>query len=317
MYHRPPEKSVLITPRHFKTSDGRQGLDATYYKDAQFGKSSLERVDSTIDVLWYTGRPDYVTDSTLSIRWKGALVPSQTGRHQFHIKCFGPRRIFLDGRELPFVYRSVEAYTDFVDLQAGTEYRFVVEAENTSTGALKVILNWKTPEILARESVVEKKERTRNVYLPANNQWYDFWTGRRFQGGQTVTLDAPIDKIPLLIRAGSILPMGPFVQYATEKPADPIELRIYPGADGDFVLYEDENENYDYEGGIFSTIALRWDDSKGRLTLGKRQGSFPGMLEERTFQIVIVKQDQGTGIESTEKPGRVIHYQGEEQVVQF
>ena len=317
MYHKPPEKSVLISAEHFKTKDGKQGLEAKYFKDAQFKELTYENIDSTIDIFWYTGRPSYVTDSTLSIRWEGILVPSQTGEHQFHIKCFGPKRIFLGGEKLPFTYKSVEYYTIIINLHKGKEYPFAVEAENTSTGALRVILNWKTPDVFAREKIVEKKHLIRNVYLPANTQWYDFWTGQTYKGGQTIVLDAPIDKIPLLIKAGSIVPMGPFIQYAVEKPATPIELRIYSGANGNFTLYEDENDNYNYEKGIFSIISFSWNEVKRQLTIGNRIGSFPGMLEKRSFQIVIVRKEKGKGLEITPQPDKIIQYQGEEQIIQF
>ena len=219
MLHRPPEQSVPITANHFKTKDGKPGLDAKYYNDAQFKNLTLERIDSTINIFWYSGRPDYVTDSTLSIRWEGKLIPTETGKHQFHIKCFGPKRILLDGKELPFTYQSVEVYTDFVELKAGKEYNFVLETQNYSAGALRVLLYWKTPDIFAKEQITEQRDQTRKVYIPAGQVWYDFWTGEKIEGGQIITADAPIDKIPLLVKAGSIIPMGPFIQYATEKPA--------------------------------------------------------------------------------------------------
>ncbi len=258
-----------------------------------------------------------MTDSTLAIKWKGKLIPIQTGKYQFHIKCYGPKRIFINGKELPFVYRSVEVYTDFIDLEASKEYDFALETENFTPGALRVELYWKTPEILGNEKLVEKKEQTQNVYLPVDQQWYDFWTGEILSGGQTITSAAPIDKIPLFVKAGSIIPMGPFAQYATEKPADPIELRIYSGADGNFTLYEDENDNYNYEKGVFSTISFSWSDAKRQLTIGKRQGSFPGMLENRNFQIVLVGKDKGNGLEISKKSDKVIQYQGIKKVVQF
>ena len=122
MLHRPPEPSIPVTAEHFKTKNDKPGLDAKYYDDAQFKNLTLEKIDSTINVFWYAGRPSYVTDSTLSIRWEGKLIPTETGTHQFHIKCFGPKKIFLDGKELPFKYQSVEVYTDFVELKAGKEY---------------------------------------------------------------------------------------------------------------------------------------------------------------------------------------------------
>jgi len=317
MLHRPPEQSVPITAEHFRTNDGKQGLNAKYYKDTQYKNLTLEKVDSTINIFWYSGRPEYVTDSTLSIRWEGKLIPTQTGKHQFHIKCFGPKRIFLNGKELPFIYQSVEVYTDFLELEAGKEYDFALETENFNPGALRVLLYWKTPEIFAKEKTIEERQQTRNVYLPSDHRWYDFWTGNTWIGGQSITSDAPIDKIPLFIKAGSIIPMGPFIQYATEKPADPIELRIYTGADGSFTLYEDENDNYNYEKGIFSTISFSWNNVTRQLTIGKQQGSFPGMLENRNFQIVLVGKDKGNGLEISKISDKVIQYQGIKKVIQF
>jgi alpha-D-xyloside xylohydrolase len=317
MLNRPPENSVLVSADHFKTKDGKPGLNASYYKKMAYKDLGLEKIDSTINVFWYDGRPEYVTDSTLSARWEGKLIPSETGKHQFHIKCFGPKRILLDGKELPFVYKSVEVYTDLIELEAGKEYSIMLETENKTPGALRVQLFWKTPAMFEKEKTVEKKDQTRKVYLPANTKWFDFWTGEELTGGQTITSAAPIDKIPIFMKAGSIVPMGPFVQYATEKQPDPIELRIYAGANGEFTLYEDENDGYAYEKGVFATISISWDDAKHELTIGKRQGKFPGMLEKRNFQVVLVGKTNGTGIELAGKPDKLIQYQGDEQVIKL
>jgi alpha-D-xyloside xylohydrolase len=208
-------------------------------------------------------------------------------------------------------------YTDFVELKAGKEYNFVLETQNYSAGALRVLLYWKTPEIFTKERITEQRDQTRKVYAPDGQRWYDFWTGEKLDGGQSIIAAAPIDKIPLLVKAGSIIPLGPFVQYATEKPADPLELRIYPGTDGSFTLYEDENDNYNYEKGSFATIIFYWNDAAKQFTISARQGSFSGMLENRTFHLIIVRKDTGTGIETTEKPDKIIFYNGNKQVVQF
>ena len=120
-----------------------------------------------------------------------------------------------------------------------------------------------------------------------------------------------------MIKAGSIVPMGPFLQYSTEKPADPIELRIYPGADGSFTLYEDENDNYDYEKGVYSTIDFHWDDTRHQLTIDDRKGEFPGMLKTRSFQVVVVGKSHGTGVEVTKDPDKAISYIGGRQIVQL
>jgi len=158
---------------------------------------------------------------------------------------------------------------------------------------------------------------SRKVYLPQPAIWYDFWTGDKFEGGQTVDAPAPIQTMPLFIRAGSIVPMGPFLQYATEKHADPLEIRIYPGANGEFVLYEDENDNYNYEKGLYSIIKIDWNDATRTLSIGKRQGYYPGMPGERTFQLVVVAKAHGTGVEPSKSPDKIIQYNGEELTVQL
>ena len=157
--------------------------------------------------------------------------------------------------------------------------------------------------------VTEPGAKARHVYLPASG-WYDFWTGQRVQGGNAFDAPAPLDRMPLFVRAGSIVPIGPDVQYAAEKPAEPIELRIYAGADGDFTLYEDENDGYAYEKGAFATIAIHWDDTKRLLTIGNREGQFPGMLEQRTFRVVLVSEKTGFGIGASATADKEIRYDG-------
>jgi alpha-D-xyloside xylohydrolase len=119
-----------------------------------------------------------------------------------------------------------------------------------------------------------------------------------------------MDRLPLYVRAGSILPLGPDVEWSTEKPADPIELRIYRGADGEFTLYEDENDSYNYEKGVYATIPLRWDEAKKTLTIGDRQGQFPGMLASRAFRVVFVSENRGVGIAPADNPDKVVQYSG-------
>ena len=117
--------------------------------------------------------------------------------------------------------------------------------------------------------------------------WYDFWTGKRYAGGQTISADAPLETMPLFVRSGSIVPVGPDIQFTGDQPDAPIELWLYPGQDGAFTLYEDEGDNYNYEQGSFATILMKWKDSTWQLTLGDRQGSYPGMQVSKTFRVVI------------------------------
>jgi alpha-D-xyloside xylohydrolase len=164
------------------------------------------------------------------------------------------------------------------------------------------------PDLLVAP-VTEPAATTRHLYLP-EAKWYNFWSGEAISGGTTVDAQSPIDRIPLYVRAGSILPMGPELEYATEKAADPLEIRIYRGANASFTLYEDENDNYNYEKGTHTTITLTWDDATKTLTIGDRAGSYPGMLEKRTFQIVFVDVNHGFGGELTQKADKTVSYSG-------
>jgi len=161
------------------------------------------------------------------------------------------------------------------------------------------------------------KVKTQKVYLPKGTEWFDFWTGEKLQGGQEIDKAAPIDIIPLFVKAGTILPFGPKVQYAAEKKWDKLEIRIYEGANGEFTLYEDENDNYNYEKGIYSTIQMKWDDQSKTLTIGERKGSFPGMLKSRTFNIVLVNKQNGTGVTVATKFNKTVTYIGKSKSVKF
>ncbi|HOZ68200.1 MAG TPA: glycoside hydrolase family 31 protein [Chitinophagaceae bacterium] len=157
--------------------------------------------------------------------------------------------------------------------------------------------------------------RSRQVYLPAGTNWIDFWTGTSHTGGQTIAKETPLNIVPLYVKAGSILPMGPDVQYATEKKWDYLELRIYPGADGEFVLYEDENDNYNYERGSYSQIRFSWNDKKKQLTIADRTGQFPGMLEKRSFRMVLVNEKQGAGDQPAGGDAHKVEYEGKKLVI--
>lgn len=151
-------------------------------------------------------------------------------------------------------------------------------------------------------------EKSRQVYLPGDGLWYNFWTGQSYKAGQTIKTAAPIDYIPVFVRAGSIVPMGPVKQYSWEESNEPLEVRIYKGADGSFVLYEDEGDNYNYENGAYSTIEFIWNDKANTLQIGKRQGSFEGMEQSRKFNVVLVSSSNGTGIETGK--GVLVEYNG-------
>ncbi|MCU7552274.1 glycoside hydrolase family 31 protein [Chitinophagaceae bacterium LB-8] len=134
-----------------------------------------------------------------------------------------------------------------------------------------------------------------NVYLPKSPAWYDFWTGHRFNGGQTIKTASPQDRIPVFVKAGSIVPMGKFLQSTAEKSMDTLEIRIYPGADAQFLLYSDEGDNYNYEKGKYKVIPFRWNEQQKILTIDRQQGSYEGALKKQVFNIVWVSESQGYG----------------------
>ncbi|WP_207533981.1 glycoside hydrolase family 31 protein [Desertivirga arenae] len=158
--------------------------------------------------------------------------------------------------------------------------------------------------------VTEAEVTSWNVYLPKNTLWYDYWTGRKCKGGQTITADAPQDKIPVFIKAGSIIPIGQIKQYSSEKTSGDLEIRIYPGANGSFQLYEDEGDNYNYEKGHFTIIPFSWNDSTRTLGIGNIQGSYPGYLRNRTLRIFVIEDENRAGNVASVKKTLSYHGKG-------
>lgn len=158
--------------------------------------------------------------------------------------------------------------------------------------------------------VLKQDATERSVYLPGGTTWYDFWTGKSMQGGESIQAASPLDRIPLFVRAGSILPLGPEIEYAEQQPEGPIELRIYTGADGKFEIYQDEGDNYDYEKGVHAVIPISWSEADKTLTIGDREGKYPGMPEKITFNVVWVSAEHGVGEAVEGKADRSVVYSG-------
>jgi alpha-D-xyloside xylohydrolase len=160
--------------------------------------------------------------------------------------------------------------------------------------------------------VTEPGTNLLNVYLPKSASWFNFYTNKKYAGGQNTTVEAPLDQIPLFVKAGSILPVGSEIQYATEKKWDDLEIQIYEGANGDFTLYEDETDNYNYEKGIYSTINFKWNDKSKTLTIANRKGTFPGMLTERKFRIIKISNK-----DTHQKTEKEVVYKGNKVLIQL
>jgi alpha-D-xyloside xylohydrolase len=164
--------------------------------------------------------------------------------------------------------------------------------------------------------VLQPDATRRTLYLPDSPAWYDFWTGASQKGGREIDADARLDCIPLYVRAGSILPLGPEIEYADEQPAGPIELRIYPGADGKFELYQDAGDSYDYENGAHSIIQLHWSESTRTLTIGDREGNYPEMPRSIEIKIVWVSVGHGSGVTPVANPDKIVEYTGKALSIQ-
>ncbi len=208
------------------------------------------------------------------------------------------RYIRLRYRLLPYLYSTAHQ----VVANDETFMRAMPVAFEDDAQCIDVIDQYMLGRTFLVAPVVTEGVAGRNVYLPDNGPWYDFWTGKRHQGGKKVYRQTPQDIMPLYIPAGSILPFGPEVQYSSEKSWDDLEIRVYAGADGHFTLYEDELDGYGYQQGACSEIPFTWDEATQRLTIGDRKGDFPGMLQQRTFRIVRVSSKKGIG----DKPSTII-----------
>ncbi len=209
-------------------------------------------------------------------------------------------------RLLPYIY----SLAGMVTQKAGTILRPLVMDFRADPVARGIADEFMFGPALLVSPVTNYLDRTRPVYLPSAAGWYDLWTGVATTGPQTVTANAPFDAIPVQVRAGSILPVGPELKYTSETAADPIALYVYAGADGSFTLYEDQGTTYDYESGAFSTIQLTWSDANRTLTIGARVGSFPGMLTQRTFQVILVSPTKAVGFSFTPVADKSIAYSG-------
>ena len=271
----------------------------------------------------YNGAANEPAYQELYARWfeYGAFCPVfRTHGHRDHNELWTYERVYpallavdrLRYRLLPYVYSlawkvTSEDYT--IQRPLVMDFR---EDRNTWEIGDEFIFG---PAILV-SPILREHDAERTVYLPAGSLWYDFWTGARTAGGVEATRAAPVERIPLEVRAGSILPLGPVIEYAGQQ-ADPIELRIYPGADGDFNLYEDEGDSYRYEKGAHTVIPIHWDDATRTLTIGDREGSYPGMAAGHTFNVVIVTGGHGIGGEITTAPDKAILYTGAKTAATF
>jgi alpha-D-xyloside xylohydrolase len=296
--------AVTIPSSQWIDKNGQPGaLSATYYQGKNFDEKKLERRDPVVSFNWKNPPDPQMERTNFSVRWEGFLLTDKAGEYTISMSADDAMRFWLDGKLIieDWGEHGLSIKQVRIALPANAKIPVKIEYFQT-TGEAIVDVKWSPPG-------ENKDVPTRQVYLPAQTDWYNFWTGEKLTGGQTIAAPAPVETMPLYIRAGSILPYGPDIQYASQS-VDPMELRIYRGADGTFTLYEDENDNYNYEKGVYATIPFSWSEKDQALTIGKRQGQFPGMLAQRTFRIVGVSVGHGVGTDSTPHPDVMVRYIG-------
>ena len=210
-------------------------------------------------------------------------------------------------RLMPYLY----SMAGMVHLKDYTMMRGLVMDFNGDDKVLDIKDQWMFGSALMACPVGEYQKYSREVYLPKQKGWYDFYTGAYHAGGQTIVADAPYDKIPVFIPEGAILPIGPEMQWSDEKKPELIDLYVYAGKDGSYTLYEDEGTNYNYEKGKYAVIDFKYDDARKQVTIGARKGSFDGMLQKRRFNIILVDQKKQQGVNLAKSPkGKVVKYSG-------
>ena len=217
-------------------------------------------------------------------------------------------------RLMPYLY----SMAGMVHLKDYTMMRGLVMDFNGDDNVLDIKDQWMFGPALMACPVGEYQKYTRNVYLPKQKGWYDFYTGKHYAGGQTIVADAPYEKIPVFCPEGAILPVGPEMEWSDEKKPELIDLYVYAGKDGQFTIYEDEGTNYNYEKGKYSTIDIHYNDAQKTLTIGARKGSFDGMLQKRRFNVVLVSAQNGQGVNLAKAPkGKMVKYAGQNVTVKL
>ena len=211
-------------------------------------------------------------------------------------------------RLMPYLY-SMAGMVHFKDY---TMMRGLVMDFNGDDNIYNIKDQWMFGSALMACPVGEYQKYSRNVYLPKQKGWYDFYTGKHYAGGQTIVADAPYEKIPVFVPEGSILPVGPEMEWSDQKKPELIDLYVYAGKDGSYTLYEDEGTNYNYEKGKYAIFDFLYDDAQKTLTIGARKGSFDGMLQKRRFNVVLVSGDNQQGISLVKAPkGKKVKYAGQ------
>ena len=309
-------KPPVIDASALTTPDGEPGVKIDYFNDERLRNHVSSAVERVVDLSW-PGPPLVAWPEGLrngdhfSARLTGFITAPEDGKYEIGVSGDDGFRLWLDDKLVVEDWAAADARyksTD-IELKKGQKVAFRLDYyQNLYARELK--LCWRTPDELKRYAS-EHSDSEVDVTLPLGAKWYDFFTNETFNGGETLRRSCPVDRFPLFVKAGSIVPFnGEDTEYATQKTSAPMEIRIYPGADSSFTLYEDDNETYDYEKGAYSEIRFDWDDAASELAIRSRKGEFPGMERTRSFRVTIVRDGKVS-------EGKTIGYDGNEVSVKF
>ena len=292
----------------------RQGMELEFY--AGMGLDSLvgRRLGESLQLQWTGGLPDEITASPWSMRARGAFRVDTAGTYTMVATVSGGLRLRINGDLVidAWDHTGLETLRGTVDLEAGAA-PFEIEYRQPTPRKGEMTLEWVPPGYTETHPT-----ETWPTYLPASRvSWTDFWTGETRAAGTTDTAAAPLDQIPLYVPAGTLLPLGPDVQYAGEDLGGPLELRVYPGADAAYTLVDDTGDGDGYRRGERMEVPMTWNDAARTLTLGARVGSYPGMAAARTVRVVLVRPGHGVGVAPTAGPDREVTYDGRAQTLAF
>jgi len=323
MYHVPPPPASTIPTEVLTTPDGQPGLAVQYFSGRNFDQPAGKTVDTTLTHTWpgppLADPPPGVNGfDNFSARWVGFITMPEEGEYEIGGAADDGLRIWLDDKQIVDDWSEHAARWRSQRVAFHKGQKVAIKVEYFQGGLNRSIrLGWRTPSQMASAVTDRPADNRAATYLPRGANWIDFWTNQRYPGGRTVSQTVPLNRLPLYVRAGSIVPMSPPMHYVTENPDAPYEIRIYPGADAHFTLYEDDNETYNYEKGQYVTVELTWHDATQTLTIGKRAGAFPGLIPTRRLNIVLARPGQNAGIDEARVAVRTVTYTGREATVTF
>jgi len=292
MFHpvKPPPATVPVA--QVRTPDGQPGLVLEYFEGVSFDKAASRTIDTAMAHHWpgppLANVPDGLSSlNNFSARWTGELIAAENGEHEIGVEGDDGFRLWLDDKLVvdDWAVGGSRFKSHRMTLRQGQVVKLRIDYFQAS-GDRVMRLAWHTPsQLRALAEQASRMDKRQATLLPVGCDWFDFWTGQRHAGGRSVERDYALDEFPLFVRAGAIVPLGPVVEYTGQSPDAPWEIRIYPGANARFTLYEDDGETYRYERGERSTIALRWDETTRSLHISARQGRFPGMVARRELRV--------------------------------